>query len=95
MRLDRLTNKTREALLSAQNDAVQRGNPELYPEHVLAAMLDQEGGVEVFFGGLRHQRLDCRARDFAGDRRIDMLTPPGLLASLGVADLGEQSRQST
>jgi ATP-dependent Clp protease ATP-binding subunit ClpB len=45
MRLDRLTNKTREALQSAQNDATTRGNPELSPEHFLLALLDQNGGV--------------------------------------------------
>src|ERR1700712_2341290 len=45
MRLDRLTNKTREALQAAQNSAAQRGNPELMPEHMLLALLDQSDGV--------------------------------------------------
>jgi ATP-dependent Clp protease ATP-binding subunit ClpB len=45
MRLDRLTNKTREAIQAAQNDANARGNPELIPEHVLVALLEQDGGV--------------------------------------------------
>ncbi|HEX7478489.1 MAG TPA: ATP-dependent chaperone ClpB [Polyangiales bacterium] len=45
MRLDRLTNKTREALQAAQNDATERGNPELLPEHLLAALLAQADGV--------------------------------------------------
>jgi ATP-dependent Clp protease ATP-binding subunit ClpB len=45
MRLERLTNKTREALQSAQNAATQRGNPELLPEHLLVAMLEQSDGV--------------------------------------------------
>jgi ATP-dependent Clp protease ATP-binding subunit ClpB len=45
MRLDRLTNKTREALQAAQNSATQRGNPELLPEHLLLALLDQSDGV--------------------------------------------------
>ncbi len=45
MRLDRLTNKTREALQSAQNEATQRGNPELVPEHFLLALLDQSDGI--------------------------------------------------
>ena len=45
MRLDRLTTKTREALLSGQTDATKRGNPELYPEHVVIALLEQSGGV--------------------------------------------------
>jgi ATP-dependent Clp protease ATP-binding subunit ClpB len=45
MRLDRLTNKTREALQVAQTDASQRGNPELLPEHFLVALLDQSDGI--------------------------------------------------
>jgi ATP-dependent Clp protease ATP-binding subunit ClpB len=45
MRLDRLTNKTREALQVAQTDANKRGNPELLPEHLLAALLDQADGI--------------------------------------------------
>jgi ATP-dependent Clp protease ATP-binding subunit ClpB len=45
MRLDRLTNKTREALQAAQTDAITRGNPELMPEHFLRALLEQDGGV--------------------------------------------------
>jgi ATP-dependent Clp protease ATP-binding subunit ClpB len=45
MRLDRLTNKTREALQAAQNEATQRGNPELLPEHFLVALLEQADGI--------------------------------------------------
>jgi ATP-dependent Clp protease ATP-binding subunit ClpB len=45
MRLDRLTHKTREALQAAQSDATSRGNPEILPEHLLCALLEQEGGV--------------------------------------------------
>src|SRR5687768_6455641 len=45
MRLDRLTNKTREALLAAQTEATRRGNPELYPEHLLVALLEQSDGL--------------------------------------------------
>ena len=45
MRLDRLTVKTREALASAQELAERLGHPELGPEHILKALLDQEGGL--------------------------------------------------
>jgi len=45
MRLERLTNKTREALQAAQNAAIARGNPELLPEHMLVALLEQPDGV--------------------------------------------------
>jgi ATP-dependent Clp protease ATP-binding subunit ClpB len=45
MRLDRLTSKTREALAAAQQIAAELGNPELYPEHFVLALLAQDGGV--------------------------------------------------
>jgi ATP-dependent Clp protease ATP-binding subunit ClpB len=45
MRPDRMTTKSREAFQSAIDRASRFGNPELQPEHLLAAMLDQEGGV--------------------------------------------------
>jgi len=45
MRPDRMTTKSREAFQDALGRASRFGNPELQPEHLLAAMLDQEGGV--------------------------------------------------
>ena len=45
MRLDRLTTKTREALMAAQQEATERGNPELTPEHFLLALLLQADGL--------------------------------------------------
>jgi len=45
MRLDRLTNSTREALMAAQQEATQAGHPELSPEHMLSALLNLEQGV--------------------------------------------------
>lgn len=45
MRLDRLTNKTREALLSATQHAADRQHPEVHPEHLLIALLAQEEGL--------------------------------------------------
>src|SRR3954454_8431159 len=45
MRPDRFTIKTQEALTAAQRIAIARGNPQVTPHHVLAALLEQEGGV--------------------------------------------------
>ena len=45
MRLDRLTNSTREALGAAQQEAHKAGNPEIVPEHFLVSLLTKEGGV--------------------------------------------------
>jgi ATP-dependent Clp protease ATP-binding subunit ClpB len=43
--LERLTQRLQEALVAAQQDAQRRGNPDLTPEHLAAALLDQEGGL--------------------------------------------------
>ncbi|MEM7448963.1 MAG: ATP-dependent chaperone ClpB [Myxococcota bacterium] len=45
MRLDRLTTKTREALVAAQQLASEKGHPEVYPEHVVLTFLDQAEGL--------------------------------------------------
>ena len=45
MRLDKLTVKTREALVAAQALAQEKGQPELQPEHILSALLSQEEGL--------------------------------------------------
>ena len=45
MRPDRMTTKSHEAFQEASQRASRFGNPELQPEHLLAAMLEQEGGV--------------------------------------------------
>ncbi len=45
MRLDRLTTKTRDALVAAQQNATDRGNPEVYPEHLMLELLGQADGL--------------------------------------------------
>src|SRR6185369_3732367 len=45
MRLDRMTTKAQEAVRAAIDIASRRGNPELYPEHLLRAIVEQEGGI--------------------------------------------------
>ena len=42
MDFSRLTTKSQEAVGAAQVLARRSGNPEIYPEHVLLALLDQE-----------------------------------------------------
>jgi ATP-dependent Clp protease ATP-binding subunit ClpB len=42
MDFNRLTIKSQEAIASAQEDARRRGNPEIYPEHLLLALLSQD-----------------------------------------------------
>jgi len=45
MRPEKMTIKTREALVAAQSLAQQHGHAEVQPEHLLVALLEQEGGV--------------------------------------------------
>src|SRR3954453_15720376 len=42
MDFNRLTIKSQEAVAAAQEGARRRGNTEIYPEHLLLALLDQE-----------------------------------------------------
>jgi ATP-dependent Clp protease ATP-binding subunit ClpB len=44
MRPDKMTTKAQEAVRAAADLASRRGNPELYPEHLLRAILEQEDG---------------------------------------------------
>jgi len=45
MRMDQFTVKAQEVLAAAQTGAEKKDHPETTPEHLLAAMLAQEGGV--------------------------------------------------
>ena len=45
MNLNKLTEKAQEAIAAAQREAEQRHNTQLEPEHLLLALVKQEGGV--------------------------------------------------
>ena len=45
LNFDRLTIKAQEALQAAQRDAEERGHQQIEAEHLLHALLGQEGGV--------------------------------------------------
>lgn len=45
MRIDRMTTKAQEAVRAAIDLASRKGNPELYPEHLLRGILAQEDGI--------------------------------------------------
>jgi ATP-dependent Clp protease ATP-binding subunit ClpB len=47
MRPDRMTTKSQEAFRDASALASRRGNPEITPEHLLRAMLEQEEGIAL------------------------------------------------
>jgi ATP-dependent Clp protease ATP-binding subunit ClpB len=71
VRLDRLTNKTREALVQAQSLAAGLGNPELTTEHLLLELLGQEGGVAPAL--LQKAGVDPGALGAEIRRRVDGL----------------------
>src|SRR6187200_3056665 len=45
MKLDRLTQKSQEALRDAHDRALSAGHPEIEPEHLLLALVEQADGV--------------------------------------------------
>ena len=42
MDFNKLTLKTQEAVAASMDQALRQGNPEVYPEHLILALLDQE-----------------------------------------------------
>src|SRR5579872_4954050 len=69
MRPDRMTTKSREAFQDAVERASRFGNPEVQPEHLLAAMLAQEGGVAAPL--LQKAGADVSSLVAAVDKRIN------------------------
>ena len=63
-----MTTKSQEAFREGLELAVTHGNPELYPEHLLAAMLTQDGGVASPL--LQNAGSDVAALEAALKRRI-------------------------
>ena len=45
MRMDRLTLRAQDILNSAQNIATERDSYEIQPEHMLKALIEQDGGI--------------------------------------------------
>lgn len=45
MRMDRLTLRAQDVINSAQNIATENNSPEIHPEHMLKALIDQDGGI--------------------------------------------------
>ncbi|HKN48278.1 MAG TPA: ATP-dependent chaperone ClpB [Candidatus Polarisedimenticolia bacterium] len=73
MNLEKLTVKSQEALQAAQAIAVKAGQPEITPEHLLDALLNQEGGLTPVLLNrigvdVDHLRRALRERIEAGPR---------------------------
>src|ERR1041385_8352354 len=66
MNLDKLTVRSQEALQQSQQTAASLGHPDISPEHLLQALLDQEGGLAPILLqriGVDVPRLKSRLRD--------------------------------
>ncbi len=86
MRLDRLTHKTREALITATQHAARRGHPEVHPEHLLVALMTPQGGVAASIlakAGVTAERVAEAAVDrLARLPRVEGGAEPSLARSL-------------
>jgi ATP-dependent Clp protease ATP-binding subunit ClpB len=71
MQADRFTVKSQEALAAAQRLAGARRNPEVAPQHVLAALLEQDGGIVVPV--LRRAGADPASARAAANAALDAL----------------------
>jgi ATP-dependent Clp protease ATP-binding subunit ClpB len=71
MQPDRFTIKSQEALQAAQRLADERRNPQTMPEHLLAVLLEQEGGIVVPV--LRKLGVDPTAVRRTGGEALDAL----------------------
>jgi ATP-dependent Clp protease ATP-binding subunit ClpB len=74
MNLNQYTEKAQEALLSAQSIAVENGNSYIEPEHLLLALLRQDGGIVppiINAIGISPQRiLDLTERDVRNKPKV-------------------------
>src|SRR6266851_1432296 len=61
MDFNRLTTKSQEAIAAAQELARRRGNPEITPEHLLVALLEQELPRTLLAGRLEEARRKALA----------------------------------
>jgi ATP-dependent Clp protease ATP-binding subunit ClpB len=71
MQPDRFTIKSQEALQAAQRLADERRNPQTVPEHVLAVLLEQDGGIVVPV--LRKLGVDPTAARQSNSEALDAL----------------------
>src|SRR5215831_11924868 len=65
IRFDKLTLKGQEALQAAQSHAQEKGNPQITPEHLLWALIEQKEGVVLPVLQKLGVNLQSLARDLA------------------------------
>jgi ATP-dependent Clp protease ATP-binding subunit ClpB len=78
MDINRLTEKTQEALHAAQSEALRRGNQQVDVEHLLAALLSQEGGLAASILKRAGANLEALATRLNQDlERLPKVSGPG------------------
>src|SRR6266496_596565 len=88
MDFQKLTIKAQEAVAAAQELARRRGNPEMYPEHLLLALLDQE-----LFADWQHLRADAEQKVAARPTASGAQTLPQTSSAFrGVLDRADRER---
>ena len=97
MHPDRFTIKSQEALQAAQRLADERHNPQTTPEHLLAVLLAQEGGIVVPV--LRKLGTEPSAVRSTANRALDALptmsgTSPGQDGAHGSSELSQVLRSA-
>ncbi|MFD1217971.1 MULTISPECIES: ATP-dependent chaperone ClpB [Microbulbifer] len=75
MRIDRMTNPLQAAIADAQSIAVGRDHNQIYPEHLLQALLDQPNGSVTAFLNQAGFNLNGLRNDLA--KRLDSLPTVG------------------
>src|SRR3954469_3126465 len=71
MNINKYTEKAQEAVLNAQQRADREGHPEITPEHLLAALIEQQGGIVPEI--LRKLNVDPAAVSAAIGAELDRL----------------------
>src|SRR5436305_12335007 len=88
MDFNKLTIKSQEAIAAAQEEARRRGNPEVYAEHLLLALLDQD-----LFADWQGLRADAEQRLAARPTASGAQTMPQVSTSLReVLDRADRER---
>jgi len=75
MDINRLTEKSQEAIRQAQSTAAAYGNQQVDTEHLLSALLEQEGGLAPSILTRADVPLDALRRLYAQRRSDDLVFP--------------------
>ena len=72
MRMDRLTLRAQDVINNAQNIATENNSPEIHPEHLLKALIDQDGGIFTAIA----EKLGASCRDIKNELDLYIKSMP-------------------